>query len=262
MGRGRRHSGFTLIELLVVIAIIMVLMGILFPVFRTVRESSKRASCTANLQQLATLIKAYREDYGYYPPAPYYDSGAGRYVGGFSALVPGYVTERKILVCPSDTQIKGYNKQARDNCYSSYNGWVTNPGTSWDFANASFTNPQTGATVTGPTRYYNYYGYAQEGSDPYWIAVPPDGNLPPYLTTAPSWLTSEGLRLRHYPRLMNRNAPNNTYITHCVHHRAAYRNASAAMDLYVNVGGTVKLVNVKQMEKVEGGASGWVKQNE
>lgn len=263
MGKWRGNSGFTLIELMVVIAIIMVLMGILFPVFRTVRESSKRASCTAHLQQLATMLKSYREDFGYYPPAPYFDAGANRYVGGFSALVPDYVTDKSLLICPSDRQVKGHEKEAKDRAYCSYNGWVTAPATTWDFADASFTRADdTSKTITGPTRYYNYYGYCQEGADPYWIANPPDDNYPPYMTTAPTWLTSEGLRLRHYPRLMNRNAPNNTYITHCVYHRDAYRNASAAMDLYLNVGGTVKLVNVKQMEKVESGASTWIKQNE
>lgn len=47
--RGTR--GFTLIELLVVIAIIALLMGILVPVLRKVREQGKDVVCRNNMRQ-------------------------------------------------------------------------------------------------------------------------------------------------------------------------------------------------------------------
>lgn len=257
----RRSRGFTLIELLVVIAIIAVLMGILFPVFATVRKKARMSHCQSNLHQLAGCLKAYRADYGRYPNVPYYDTAALRYFGGFSALSPDYVNDKRILLCPSDRQIKGREEDAKRNSYSSYNGWVDNPTTSWDFATGNFSRADDQTAFTGPTRYYNFYGYCQEGTDPHFYVDPTTNNVP-YLTTVPTWLSNEGLRQRHYPRLSNRYAPDNTYITHCVHHRADYGRPASRMDIYATVNASAKVVNVSQMEHIQGGASRWVKQQD
>src|SRR5688500_16223182 len=58
-----KRSGFTLIELLVVIAIIVILAGILFPVFARARENARRASCQSNLKQIGIAFDMYRSDY-------------------------------------------------------------------------------------------------------------------------------------------------------------------------------------------------------
>jgi prepilin-type N-terminal cleavage/methylation domain-containing protein len=58
-----RKRGFTLIELLVVIAIIAVLMGILMPALRAVREQGKRAACLSHVKNLILGIHAYAADY-------------------------------------------------------------------------------------------------------------------------------------------------------------------------------------------------------
>ena len=53
------RRAFTLIELLVVISIIALLMSLLMPVLRTVRESAVRANCMSNLRQWGTANIAY-----------------------------------------------------------------------------------------------------------------------------------------------------------------------------------------------------------
>ena len=51
--------GFTLVELLVVIAIIAVLMAILMPALRRVREQARMLSCSANLRQWVFTLNTY-----------------------------------------------------------------------------------------------------------------------------------------------------------------------------------------------------------
>lgn len=59
----RRHAAFTLIELLVVIAIIAILVGMLLPALRTVRESGKTTQCLANQRSLSQCVVAYGGDF-------------------------------------------------------------------------------------------------------------------------------------------------------------------------------------------------------
>jgi prepilin-type N-terminal cleavage/methylation domain-containing protein len=56
-----KRNGFTLIELLVVIAIIAVLMGILMPALRRVKEQGKMVSCLATLKQWNIIAAMYTE---------------------------------------------------------------------------------------------------------------------------------------------------------------------------------------------------------
>lgn len=69
MIRKKTPQGITMIELLTAIAIIAILAAILLPVFNRVKESTRQATCMSNLQEIATAVGVYKEDFqGAYPP--------------------------------------------------------------------------------------------------------------------------------------------------------------------------------------------------
>ena len=82
-------SGFTLIELLVVIAIIAILAAILFPVFQSVRENARQATCQSNLKQLGLAFALYANDYDGNFPAPITNYGSGP---AFNQVPPTWVS--------------------------------------------------------------------------------------------------------------------------------------------------------------------------
>jgi len=56
-------SGFTLIELLVVIAIISILLAILMPAMRKIRETARESVCKSNLRNVGLAVHLYLDDY-------------------------------------------------------------------------------------------------------------------------------------------------------------------------------------------------------
>jgi prepilin-type N-terminal cleavage/methylation domain-containing protein len=85
----RLLRGFTLIELLVVIAILVILAGLLFPVFAHVRESARQSVCRSQLRQIGMALGMYGMDYSGIPLR-------------LSGLYPAYVSDGRLFVCPSD----------------------------------------------------------------------------------------------------------------------------------------------------------------
>jgi prepilin-type N-terminal cleavage/methylation domain-containing protein/prepilin-type processing-associated H-X9-DG protein len=59
----RKRKGFTLIELLVVIAIIALLMSILMPALRNVRDQAKNSMCFSKLQQWGVMFNMYASEW-------------------------------------------------------------------------------------------------------------------------------------------------------------------------------------------------------
>jgi prepilin-type processing-associated H-X9-DG protein len=59
----RSWPGFTFLELLVVVALLILLAGLLFPVFAEARDAARRSRCLANLHQLALAHQSYTQDY-------------------------------------------------------------------------------------------------------------------------------------------------------------------------------------------------------
>jgi len=121
-------TGFTLIEVLVVLAIIMLLAGLLFPVFARSRENARKTQCASNLKQIGLAWHMYADDYdGYAMPSSntvgdnlifwsgIMDDETGDLLSGTNLLQP-YLRNTQILKCPSsfyvgagDVQGYGYN---------------------------------------------------------------------------------------------------------------------------------------------------------
>lgn len=109
----RAMKGFTLIELLVVIAIIAVLLAIIMPAMRKIKESAKQTICKSNLRNVGLGVMMYLDDsdrkFPNYHSANgflWYDAGGNLLPLSNSSAYWGivykpYLKETKIFGCPS-----------------------------------------------------------------------------------------------------------------------------------------------------------------
>jgi prepilin-type N-terminal cleavage/methylation domain-containing protein/prepilin-type processing-associated H-X9-DG protein len=146
--RSSRYTkrGFTLIELLVVIAIIAVLLAILLPAMRKIKETGRAAVCKSNLRNIGLAVQMYLDDYDrkipntqssngflwfeddgvtYRQPG----SGGGTYWGIY---YKDYLKETTIFGCPS------FQTTSNTRLIYSYTGAPQNSNPDFVIQNAAF----------------------------------------------------------------------------------------------------------------------------
>lgn len=261
------RKAFTLIEMLVVLLIIGILAAILFPVLKSARESGYQAACATNLHQIYLAVELYRKDEGGFPAsmgallgdtenlAAYTTAtagdlelntgGKGYFKGGMDALV-GPDDDTLPLLNGSDVALprSSYGDLSAD----IKQGPTTDMGRYvWNYLGyraqadattcsetdtsgclgTAYTEKDTGSLGTCTDLYSNSCVAANYAS--VFQAVEVNGKYPYLIDPNDSASTLDVTKL---PRLINRFAPLNTVITHCVYHRLPTSNVAGNFSLY------------------------------
>ena len=63
------RRAFTILELLAVAVVLSFLVALILPAVQYARESSRRATCAANVSELGRALHNYQSAFGGFPPA-------------------------------------------------------------------------------------------------------------------------------------------------------------------------------------------------
>jgi prepilin-type N-terminal cleavage/methylation domain-containing protein len=100
---------FTLIELLVVLAILVVLAGMLFPVFRGARDAANKTTCLMNMRQTQQAFSLYFTDYDdRFVPVNHQPAGEpnSRNDRTWVQLTLPYIRSFSVFKCPGDYSVR------------------------------------------------------------------------------------------------------------------------------------------------------------
>ncbi|MHC4132898.1 MAG: prepilin-type N-terminal cleavage/methylation domain-containing protein [Planctomycetota bacterium] len=147
------NKGFTLIELLVVIAIIALLMSILMPALRNVRDQAKNSMCLQRLQQWGVINSMYAGEYDGHLPGYNFYAGMFMEHAWVNRLYP-YAQDFEVYLCPAAIRLWGYGEA------------FDSPLAAWDFQYIVAGEPSAGewypyynlGTIADPIFAYGSYG--------------------------------------------------------------------------------------------------------
>ncbi|HSW45654.1 MAG TPA: prepilin-type N-terminal cleavage/methylation domain-containing protein [Phycisphaerae bacterium] len=105
------RTGFTLIEILVVVSIIALLIAILLPSLKKVRDNAKLTVCKTNLHDMGIAFNSYAAvNNGWFPPTPYVGSTLWEAVDNpaaddnlFVLWYAKFILNPAVLNCPATT---------------------------------------------------------------------------------------------------------------------------------------------------------------
>ena len=173
-----RHA-FTLIELIIVVAIMATLASLTFPILGAVKRNMIRTRTQGGLTQLETVIEAYKDKFGHYPPdnGGYYSTNQLYYeLMGTTNTVPGpggyfmtldggtkFVTGNFPSIFPN---VSGFI-----NCSQPGNGDEAPTGQTFlrDLKANQFLSVELNSN---PNLVYTALGTVLEGPDPYMLSNP------------------------------------------------------------------------------------------
>lgn len=191
-GRPSLRRGFTLIELLTVIVIILILAGILFPVFAHVSANARRGKCMTQLRSITQAMQIYKEDHGTYPEVLYGASFAG---GPVEPRLAPLVKDDSAFTCPEAFRLARNN----NTLVTPVNRMANPPAGAMD---------RRGRAIQVPIR------------DTYTMQyVPNDAGGTPELHYNPKWTGWASVGLADDRRqLAYKEPPGSTVITWCMYH--------------------------------------------
>ena len=100
-----RHRGFTLIELLIVVAIIATLIGIGYPLSRSMVEKSREANCLTKLRSLGVALQTYVQEHGdTLPTLEAGRSAKSEDVPVLDVVLLPYLESPDAFYCPADSK--------------------------------------------------------------------------------------------------------------------------------------------------------------
>jgi prepilin-type N-terminal cleavage/methylation domain-containing protein len=102
----KRSKGFTLIELLVVISIIALLLSIVMPSLKRVKEQARNTICQTNLHGMSYAFHTYLDDNKNTYPLGWVNTTYSKAQDIWFVAMQPYYDDKKVLRCPSTSDSK------------------------------------------------------------------------------------------------------------------------------------------------------------